>query len=59
MKKLFTLNTGTLMARGLFNVTPKDQTDKRCSYWFDKETARKLKLMSATDFNKWCESQVS
>lgn len=57
--KLFTLNTGTLQARGLFNVTPKDDSDKRCSYWFEKDTATKLKAMNAEDFNKWCNSQVS
>lgn len=59
MKKLFTLNKGTLQARGLWNVTPKDDSDPRCSCWFDAETAARLKKMSADEFNKWCEGQVS
>lgn len=40
------LNEGSLMAKGLFNVSNNDDV----SFWFDKETADDLIQMSEDDF---------
>lgn len=55
MKRKFILNKGTLQASGLYNIIPKDETDKRLSKWFDREEYDRLKKMDAETFNKECE----
>ena len=59
MKRKYNINTGTLQARGLFNITPKDENDKRISLWFDLDTKKMLEKLTAKHFNAKCEEMLN